>query len=847
MKVSLPQAVAGAVLAVMLAVMPPPAAAQQRNDIDAIFQRFQQSVAAGNFTAALGYAQRLEAAVKARQGVDNQTYAATLTNLALVLTKLNRLSEAESTYKRALAILEKLLGKEFPELENELKGLVNVYEIQGQFAAAVPLVERLTAILEREHGAGHDIAARARSSLAFFLAKAAAQRFREKRFAGFSEEYAVRAYNLFIRTSGGGNPGEYFMLALVMQALKAQDKQQELDRGVDRLADLIGRGVEFDDPAVAYFLGELAHHYRKLGRSVARVLVTEAIRVYEKVGAVDNADFAAALHELAIIERLGVRYEEAELLFRRVLAILDKLGGPKQESYPVALADFANVLLSQGRVHEAIQVYRQAVGLLEARSGRDDPALINPLRQLAVYHQLLGELEEAQALNDRVLRIAERSYGRSSVEAATALSQIGRLSHARNRLEKAADYLKEAIAIQRKVGRARNDFLAMDIMNLAEIYIDSGKNSDAGPLIEEARAMLKQLYEVDYGGAISGSYPTELSKIGELLFRLGRTEEAYAEMRRSGAMLQQRNRGFVSSSGGSRGDGDFAFQSGDLVTAKSVLGEALARVALRLADEQPARKPELAREVFEAVQWSALSGAGNALGQMAARFAAEQDGLATLVRDAQDLAAARRETDRALVATLSAPAGRADRAKADALRRELAAIESKLAAIPQRLEKEYPDYAALANPKPLERPRGPGVARAPTRGSFLAGRRQRELRLRVDARAVRVEHDPDWDAKSWRDRIADPTRPRRGRVREVGRGPQTATVRSRRSPMSSMRALLGPIEALVKDKRQLLVVPSGPLTALPFHLLVTDKPVVRPSLRSHRPIATPPGCSSAMP
>jgi len=36
--------------------------------------------------------------------------------------------------------------------------------------------------------------------------------------------------------------------------------------------------------------------------------------------------------------------------------------------------------------------------------------------------------------------------------------------------------------------------------------------------------------------------------------------------------------------------------------------------------------------------------------------------------------------------------------------------------------------------------------------------------------------------------------------------------------------LLGPLEPLVKDKRSLLVAPSGVLTALPFHLLVTEKP-----------------------
>jgi len=39
-------------------------------------------------------------------------------------------------------------------------------------------------------------------------------------------------------------------------------------------------------------------------------------------------------------------------------------------------------------------------------------------------------------------------------------------------------------------------------------------------------------------------------------------------------------------------------------------------------------------------------------------------------------------------------------------------------------------------------------------------------------------------------------------------------------------ALLGPVEALIKDKLELLIVPSGPLTALPFHLLVTDKPTI---------------------
>ena len=47
--------------------------------------------------------------------------------------------------------------------------------------------------------------------------------------------------------------------------------------------------------------------------------------------------------------------------------------------------------------------------------------------------------------------------------------------------------------------------------------------------------------------------------------------------------------------------------------------------------------------------------------------------------------------------------------------------------------------------------------------------------------------------------------------------------------------LLGTIEPVLKDKRHLLVVPSGPLTS--FHLLVTEKPAEEtPKDRRGRPV-----------
>src|SRR6266511_1994348 len=110
--------------------------------------------------------------------------------------------------------------------------------------------------------------------------------------------------------------------------------------------------------------------------------------------------------------------------------------------------------------------------------------------------------------------------------------------------------------------------------------------------------------------------------------------------------------------------------------------------------------PSLAHEAIEVAQWASQSSAATAVQQMSTRFASSPGTLASLVRESQDLAAAWRDQDKALLDALSNSEGR-DRATIDALRRRIAQTEGRLNAIAARLDKEFPDYAALAHPKPL--------------------------------------------------------------------------------------------------------------------------------------------------
>jgi hypothetical protein len=114
------------------------------------------------------------------------------------------------------------------------------------------------------------------------------------------------------------------------------------------------------------------------------------------------------------------------------------------------------------------------------------------------------------------------------------------------------------------------------------------------------------------------------------------------------------------------------------------------------------RESALGREALEIAQWASHSSAAAALGQMSARFASGNGALATLVRESQDLSAAWRDKDKRLLDEFSKPEGQRDGTAIEVLRKDIADNEIRIAAVGSRLEKEFPEYAALTNPEPLK-------------------------------------------------------------------------------------------------------------------------------------------------
>jgi tetratricopeptide (TPR) repeat protein len=83
-------------------------------------------------------AQRVLAIREKALGADQPDVAASLNNLALLYANQGRYADAEPLYKPALAIREKALGPNHPDIAQSLNNLALLYHNQGRYADAEP-------------------------------------------------------------------------------------------------------------------------------------------------------------------------------------------------------------------------------------------------------------------------------------------------------------------------------------------------------------------------------------------------------------------------------------------------------------------------------------------------------------------------------------------------------------------------------------------------------------------------------------------------------------------------------------------------------------------------------------
>src|SRR5262245_39970578 len=242
--------------------------------------------------------------------------ATALNHLAVLYRVTGDYLRAEPLIMRALAIQEKALGPEHPDVAIALTTLALLYDEKGDATRALPLLQRALAI--REQALGPE-----------------------------STVLATTLENIAAITDHQGETAR--AEALYQRALAIKEK-------------VLGA----DHPLVATTLSNLATPVAERGDfAQAEALLRRALAIRERVLGPDHPDVAIVLNNLAHVSFLQHHFAQEEALYQRALAIAEKSLGPDHPTVATYLANLATIFWGRGDMFQTVLCLRRAADIRE--------------------------------------------------------------------------------------------------------------------------------------------------------------------------------------------------------------------------------------------------------------------------------------------------------------------------------------------------------------------------------------------------------------------------------------------------------------------------------------------------
>jgi len=620
---------------------------------------------------------------------------------------------------------------------------------------------------------------------------------------GEAEKLYKQALATTTKALGPNDPQVVLLVNNLGDVYKSQGRYEEAEAQYKRALEMAETASGPNSLQVALVLNNLTKVYEDQSRfDQVEAVGKRALEIREQALGPNHPEVAASLNNLAhVYERLG-RYAEADALFRRAIEIWEKSLGPKHPHLATVLLNLGTVYASEERPEEAEALYKRALGIREAVFGPNHSEVATVLNNLAALYESQGRHDEVEKYSKRALAIVTKSLGPDNPDTGKVHRKLGVAYDGKGRYAEAEQQFKRALGIFTKTFGPDHRFVATVLINQGQLYLHLRRYDEAEKAYERALAINTV--------ARGENHPEVARVLNELaLLSIARNDSknAVAYARRATATVLAH---------GALGDTrePRTNEAGGLIEQRSSFFET--HIASLAAAMRSRAEPDriLGEEAFEIAQWANQSSAAAAVQQLSPRFGARNDALAALVRRHQDLTAFWRDRDRALILALSKPSGQSNSGQVEAIRRQIADSREKLAATTDQLRVEFPDYADLSNPKPLK---VEDIQK-------LVGANEAVIFLQTGDKESYV-FSLTRSGFEWRS-IASGKEELSNKVAALRQGLVLDKMEEFDLGVAHelYMLLLAPVEALVKDKAHLLVVPSGPLTALPFHLLVTDRP-----------------------
>ena len=719
--------------------------------------------AAGRYEEAVAAAKTSLQLAEGRYGPDHSTVAAALDNLAVLLKRQALYGEAEPLYLRALAIREKNLDPDHHDLAVSYSNIAGIYQETQRYQEARASLGKAIGIFERaksDDPSGLIVALNNRGELSLAEGR-----------TGEAEADFDQALGLAEGASGGEMGYDVNILSSVI--MNNQARIRRIQGNFEAARNLLERSL---NNQIAAMGGE-------------------------------HPNVGIALNNLADLESFVGNYDIARESYLRALPIMETALGPDHPDVGVILSNLSSVYQAQGKYGEAIRMSQRGIAIQEKSLGGNHPDLGSSLSVLAGLFYTAGMNEEAGALAERILGIYQSALGPDHPVVADALANLGEIERIRGNLKKAdAHYDRATRIVETALGPANTKLSAIH-NNRAALNFEQGDLGASERRYKKAMSIAE--------ASLGKSHPSigpMASGLATVYEKQGDDRKALEAIRRATEILRTR---FAANSSNRTSSA-----MSELNQQREIFVRHISIIS-RLGSKRPGDWPALVNETYELAQLARSSGTAQSVARMAARFAAGTDTLAVLVRERQSVIDRWQSLDAALAKALTG-AERTPLIESQ-LRQEIKAAEDRIAAIDDRLAREFPQFAELSNPKPMAavavgRMLGPNEALL----SYVVGESESYLWV-VGAGGVAF-----FPIQMQRSELRNAV----GQLRQ-GLDPFAATETVHGGLPSSFsgdvahrlyRAIISPAEGLLDGVENLFIVPDDALQSLPLEVLLTKKP-----------------------
>ncbi len=368
---------------------------------------------------------------------------------------------------RQIEALEVRLGPDDPLLATAMSELGELYDRQGNYAAARPLYERSLAIRERHYGPAHQQVAYSLNSLGSLL--------QVQGDLVRALPLLQRSRNIFENELGSDHErvaSVLLNLAAVHKGLGDYEAALPLYENALAIAEArIGQDSAFAAVALNN-LGSLLSDQGDPTR--ARELCERALTIFESELPSNHPHVSATMVNLGSTLRILGDFKGSQQYLERALAIEKAIHTPDHPTLSRAVNELGLLFMARGEYARSRQFLELSLAINERSPPGDSPILARSLNNLGSLLQAEGDLEGARPLLERALSINEQHPGYPILTAKT-LNNLGTLLRAQGELHRARQLLERSLGIYEDVMGRDHPELVASVSNLARTHADLGE------------------------------------------------------------------------------------------------------------------------------------------------------------------------------------------------------------------------------------------------------------------------------------------------------------------------------------------------------------------------------------